>query len=215
MIECDVHLTKDNQAVIIHDETLDRTTDGRGRVSDYTLSEIKKLNAGKGEKIPTVPEVIGIVKGNCQLNLEIKGKKPAQEVAKIITKNRAASYSIVSGNSPEALLQVKKINSKIKTALVFWATKTDLGQIFFDALAKILLPLTKRIIVQRARKAQAQLISLGKPLATKKMIAFLHKHNLKVYVWTVNTKEEIIELQKRQTDGVFTNYPDLFYSKRH
>ena len=55
-IECDVRLTKDNKIVIMHDETVNRTTNGKGSVKDFTLKELKKLNAGKGDKIPTVQE---------------------------------------------------------------------------------------------------------------------------------------------------------------
>jgi len=208
MIECDVHLTKDNKAIIMHDDTLSRTTNGKGKVSNFTLKQIKKLDAGKGEKIPTVQEIIDLIKNKCQLNLEIKGKKPAQEVAKTITKNNAESYIIVSGNSVEALQEVKKINPKIKTALVFWATKTDLGQILFDTIARIFIPITRRIIVKKAKQAHTQAISLGKILATSTTINYLHQNNLKVYVWTVNKKKEIDKFKSRNVDGIFSNYPD-------
>ena len=210
MIECDVHLTKDNHAVIIHDETLNRTTNGAGPVSHYTLKQIKTFNAGRGEKIPTVQEVINLVKGKCKLNLEIKGKKPAQEVAKIISKKKAESFTIVSGNSVKALQEIKKINPKIKTALVFLATNTDIGQILFDIIARIFLPITRKVIVKRARKAKVQAISLGKTLATKRTIDYLHRNKLKVYLWTLNKKKDIIKYQSRNVDGIFSNYPDRF-----
>lgn len=208
MIEGDVHLTKDNQAIIMHDETVERTTKGKGEVAHFTLKEIKKLDAGKGEKIPTVQEVINLVKGKCYLNLEIKGKKPAEEVAKIITKNRAASFIIVSGNSVEALQEVKKINPQIKTALVFWATKTDIGQIIVDTFARIFLLFTRYIIVSRAKKAEAYAISLGKILATSSTVNYLQQNDLKVYVWTVNSKRGMERYKARHVDGIFSNYPD-------
>ena len=58
MIECDVHLTKDGQVVVIHDPTVERTTNGKGKVKGFTLKEIKRLDAGKGEKIPTLEEIV-------------------------------------------------------------------------------------------------------------------------------------------------------------
>jgi glycerophosphoryl diester phosphodiesterase len=80
MIELDVLLTKDRKLVVIHDESLDRTTNGRGMVSDHTLSELKTFDAGswfdarfKGERLPTLQEVLDLVKGQVFLNIEIKG----------------------------------------------------------------------------------------------------------------------------------------------
>lgn len=79
MIELDVLLTKDRSTVVIHDESLDRTTNGQGMVSDYTLSELKTFDAGswfdarfKGERLPTLQEVLDLVKGQVFLNIEIK-----------------------------------------------------------------------------------------------------------------------------------------------
>jgi len=79
-IEFDVHLTKDGHIVIIHDNTVDRTTDGLGSVPESTLAELKRLDAGgwfhpsfKGERIPTLPEALALTKGRCKINIEIKG----------------------------------------------------------------------------------------------------------------------------------------------
>src|SRR5690606_9559351 len=79
MIELDVHLSRDGELVVIHDETLERTTNGKGRVADNTLMELKDLDAGSsfapqfsGEKIPTLIEVIELAKGRVLVNIEIK-----------------------------------------------------------------------------------------------------------------------------------------------
>jgi glycerophosphoryl diester phosphodiesterase len=211
MIECDVHLTKDNIPIIMHDDTLDRTTTGRGKISNYTLKQLQSFKTkNKHQPIPTAEQVIRLTKHKCQLNIEIKGTKPAAEIAKLITKHKAESYVLVSGNSIDALQTVKRINPYIKTALIFWATKTDIGQYFFDYTAKIFLPITKRILLKRATIANVQSISLGKPLATKSTIKFLHQHNFKVYVWTINTKKEITIYKSRCADGVFCNDPREF-----
>src|SRR5271156_4282030 len=80
MCELDVHLTRDGVVVVIHDEEVDRTTDGKGRVAEMTLAEIKRLDAGArydrrftGETIPTLEEVFDLVEGRCSLNIELKG----------------------------------------------------------------------------------------------------------------------------------------------
>ncbi len=211
MIECDVHLTKDNKAIIMHDDILDRTTTGQGFVSNYTLKQLQSIRTKvKNEPIPTVEQVIQLTKNKCQLNLEIKGIKPATEVAKLITSHNAQSYIIVSGNSVNALQTVKKIDPKIKTALIFWATKTDIGQYLFDYCALLFLPITRRIILKRAKAANVQAISLGKPLATSSTIQYFHQHNLNVYIWTLNKRSEIQTFKQRGADGVFCNDPREF-----
>lgn len=73
-VEIDVHLTKDQEIVVIHDSTVDRTTNRTGPVGSYTLEDIRKLDAGKGEKIPTLVEVIGLTKGKAKLVIELKEK---------------------------------------------------------------------------------------------------------------------------------------------
>lgn len=74
-IETDVRITKDNQLVLIHDDTLDRTTNGTGRVRDYTLAELKQLDAGRGEQIPTLRELLELVKDHPTLTLDIELKE--------------------------------------------------------------------------------------------------------------------------------------------
>ena len=81
-IEIDVHLTSDQHLVVIHDTTVDRTTDGQGAVADFTLEKIKQLDAGKGERIPTLQEVIDLVRGKVVLQIELKGPNTAKPAKK-------------------------------------------------------------------------------------------------------------------------------------
>lgn len=88
MIEFDVHLTKDRAPVIMHDLTVDRTTDGKGRIADMTLSDIKKLDAGvrkapafKGEKVPTLDEALAVMPYNVWLNIHLKGDRESGAIA--------------------------------------------------------------------------------------------------------------------------------------
>ena len=85
MMELDVRFSKDGQVVVMHDDTLDRTTNGRGKVSDYTLKELKQFDAGSwfapqfaGEQIPTLVEVLEFAKGRIPVNFEIKDESPSR-----------------------------------------------------------------------------------------------------------------------------------------
>ena len=79
-IETDVRITKDKVLVLIHDEKLDRTTTGKGKVSDYTIEELRKLDAGDGEKIPTLKELFELVKDHPTLTLDLELKEYPEEV---------------------------------------------------------------------------------------------------------------------------------------
>ena len=79
-IETDVRITKDKVLVLIHDEKLDRTTNGKGKVSEYTFEELRKLDAGNGEKIPTLEELFELVKDHPTLTLDLELKEYPEEV---------------------------------------------------------------------------------------------------------------------------------------
>jgi len=120
MIEFDIRMTKDNELIIIHDDTLSRTTNGKGKVSDFTLAEIKELDAGewkdpifKGERIPTLSETIDMMPRNIWLNVHIKedtvvSKKTAEL---ILSKNRQHQAFIAC--KTEAAKAVRKVDNKI------------------------------------------------------------------------------------------------------
>jgi glycerophosphoryl diester phosphodiesterase len=205
-IELDVHLTKDDQLVVIHDETVNRTTNGKGKISNFTLKELKKLDAGKGEKIPTLQEVIKVCRNKCKLIVEIKELNSAKKVAEIVVKERFVKETIMSSNHKESLLEAKK--NGINAALIYWSTKTNWGQVLFDISRLLMLPITKRLILRRVKTANVNEVNLTSPLATKGMIDFLHKNNLKVNVWVANSKNKIERLKLLAVDGIYSNFPD-------
>lgn len=122
MVELDVRLTKDNRMIIMHDETVDRTTDGKGKVSDFTFDEIRKLDAGikKGEqfagtKIPTFEEVLDCLPRNIWINVHCEGvaSPVAAEIAKIIVdKKREHQAFLACGHN--AAIEAKKVYPQIK-----------------------------------------------------------------------------------------------------
>ncbi len=120
MIEFDVRMTKDNKLVIMHDKTVDRTTNGTGLVSEFTLKEIKKLDAGSwksqqfaGEKIPTFKETLEIMPPNIWLNIHIKGgKKLGKATAKVLNSSGRIHQGVIACES-DAARGVKKVNRDI------------------------------------------------------------------------------------------------------
>ncbi|WP_147676957.1 glycerophosphodiester phosphodiesterase [Algibacter pacificus] len=122
MIEFDVQLTKDNQLIIMHDATVDRTTNGTGKVSDLTFNEIRQLDAGAwkskaftGEKVPTLQEVLQIMPKTIWLNVHLKGSKKAGLITAetIVTENRILQAVVAGGK--QATKIIKRLYPGIKT----------------------------------------------------------------------------------------------------
>ncbi len=208
IMELDVHLCQSGETVVIHDEKVDRTTNGQGYVNKMSLAELKKLDAGRGEKIPTLQEVIDEFKGKIKFIIEIKGVKPAEEVCKLIIKNKLEPEVIVSSNHVKALLTVNKELPEVKTALIYYSTKTKFGQYLFAVFSLLILPLTKIIILKRVKKAKIDAIHLIYPLATKNFVAKLHRLGYQVGVWVVNKEKTVNKMKAAGVDRIISNYPD-------
>jgi len=130
MAEIDVTLTADERVVVIHDETLQRTTNGSGNVADHSFDEIRSLDAGSwfapqfaGEKIPTLGEVLDTTKGRILLNVEIKSEAVdrgiSDKVAAAIRERGMIKQVIVSSFSPTALEQMHEVAPEIRTAVLY------------------------------------------------------------------------------------------------
>lgn len=208
-VEMDVHISKDNKLIVIHDSNLDKTTNGKGKISKKTLEEIKNYRTiKKNQQIPTLQEVINELKGKTKFNIEIKGIRPAREVAKTIKKNRIEKEVIVASNYPKSLLIVKNIIPNVKTSLEYYSTKTRFREYLFVLFSLLIFPITKRMILKRAKLAKVNYIHLVYPFATKKFIAELHSQGYKIIVWVVNNTNSIKKMIDRKVDGIITDYPD-------
>ncbi len=194
VIETDAQLSKDKEIVLIHDETVEHTTDGRGRVCELTLKELKSLDAGSwfgkefsGERIPTLSEAIAIVRGKAKLDIELKGKDPLlpKEVVNLLKKETFIKKAIVSSFNHFFLKEVRRLEPPIITGLLF-AT-----------------PLQER------KWKWADLILPRYNLITEDLVEKAHSKGLKIVAWTVDNPEEIRRLIDLEVDGIASNYPVL------
>ncbi len=193
IIELDVHVCKSGELIVIHDEKVNRTTNRKGLVSEKTLSELKKLDAGKGEKIPTLSEVLDIIDRKAKINIELKGPKtakPVHELIKNFTKNKGWNNSdfIVSSFYPKELIKFHKLNPKIK--------------------AGFLIQRKPNLYMKLIKKAGASSMNVSMKFVNKELIKDAHNIGLKVYVWTVNNPKDIERMKKLGVDGIFSNFPD-------
>lgn len=190
MLELDVHKTKDNRLVVIHDETVERTTNGRGEVAKMSSADLRKLDAGNGEQIPTLEEVIDAVNFKVPVNIELKGKDTAQLATKIIKKylNGKAKNSdfIVSSFDHDQLKEFHKILPEIELGKLIInfddAVLKDIDHIYFMGI---------------------DYKNLNNEIADK-----IKSKNLKLFVYTVNNNKDLDNMKNLGIDGYFTDYPD-------
>ena len=193
MVELDVHVCKTGELVVIHDETLERTTNGSGAVADKTFAELSRLDAGRGERIPLLSEVFDLVARRAGINIELKGAHTAAPAAALIKKYKQVSgwsddEVLVSSLNPENLREFSRLMPQVKIGLV------------------TLTP-----------PSEADINSCGAPLysihqkhatITKQSLAEAKARHLAVFAWTVNAPADIQRLISLQIDGIFSDYPD-------
>ena len=115
-IECDVRRSRDGQLILMHDATLERTTDGVGRVADRTLAELKELKAGGSEPIPTLREALACARGRCRLLIESKEPDIPLEIIRLIEEAGMEDDCTVSSFNEEVLRDVNAASDRIATA---------------------------------------------------------------------------------------------------
>lgn len=115
-IELDVRLSADGEVVVMHDETVDRTTDGSGAVADLTLAELKRLRCAGKEPIPTLRETLELVRDRCRLLVEIKPAGIADEVVQVIREAGMVEACTISAFDEPTLLRVRELEPALKTA---------------------------------------------------------------------------------------------------
>jgi glycerophosphoryl diester phosphodiesterase len=195
MCELDVQLSRDGAVVVIHDETVDRTTDGRGAVRVLTLDELKRLDAGvrygddfRGERIPTLEEVFALTDARCELNIEIKGAGVERKVCDLIVEHRALASAMVSGFDWDALAIVRHLEPRVRVGLLGsqWPAR----------------------LVGAAFEMRAEAINPRSDIVTEDLCIAAHQRNLSVYTWTVDEPDEMRRLIAFGVDGIMTNYPE-------
>lgn len=189
-IELDVYVVE-GELLVIHDDKLNRTTDGSGFVEAQTLAYLRSLNAGDGEKIPLLSEVIELVDHRCKINIELKGKGTANPVNELLSK------FIAEGWHEDEFL----ISSFDHKELANAATGIKRGALFYKQSDSMF---------DRAASLNAYAVNLSLKITDPETVSQAHEKGYKVFVYTVNSHDEMLALKQIGVDGVFTNFPDLF-----
>ncbi|MCY7578636.1 glycerophosphodiester phosphodiesterase [Bacillus altitudinis] len=205
-IELDVQMTMDQHVVVIHDDTVDRTTNGNGLVKSYTLDQLKKLDAGSwfdqqytNERIPTLQEILERYSQRIGILIEIKHPKRQigieKAVARIINRFAYSRHIIIQSFDVHALQRIKAFAPSLRTALII---KPDVFK------------LTKRKLTTYSSFANC--LNMKKTMINRWWIDRIHTFGMDVFIWTVKDQKTADRIKKYPIDGVVTDNP-LFFQK--
>ena len=194
-IEFDVRRTVDNEIVIMHDPGVFRTTHRLGFVKRLTLKKIKSLNAGNGESIPTLKELLQATKGKIGYMCELKVKGISEKVVKILSENNALDSSILISFKHKELLKCQIEHPELKLGAIIPSGFGWITNWFFKK--KLLTYLSEKNFFS---------INPFFPLVDKRFVDRAHESDLKVFPWTINSKSKMKKLSKMGVDGILTNH---------
>lgn len=199
-IEIDLRMTKDGHIVSFHDKTLDRTTNGVGDISSFTLSELKKLDAGSwfssefaGEQVLTIEEIIDSFGDDTNYYIETRlvNEKPVMEekLLEVLSKKDVLDNTVIQSFSPESLQKVKAINNEIPLTLLLF--DRDVPEVNFEQV-----------------KNYADNVGPNGDVIDEKFVDDAHAQGLGVHVWFYRDKEkqQMEQILSYGVDGVFTDY---------
>lgn len=185
-VEVDVRISRDSVPVVIHDPTLDRTTNGTGFVRDYTLPELKRLDAGEGEPIPTLAEVLALDTGGCGLVIELKEGGYEDQVAGMV-REAGLSRLLIASFDADCLRRIAPLLPDAGIGYIFRSPGADPVRVAEAIPASYILPQFMDVTEERMDSAV--------------------NADLKVIAWTLNSEEEFEKASKIGVYGVVTDDP--------
>jgi len=187
VIELDLHLSRDGALVVMHDADVDRTTDGTGPIAERTLDELRTLDAGRGERVPTFEEVLDAVRS--PLQAEIKDLAAARALAEVMHRRDLVGRVEVSSFHDEAITEIARLVPGVRTALIASRFGPD--------------------VVERATEAGAETVCLNIRRLTLEVVEAARKADLKIIGWVVNTQDHLRLVRALELDGATTDYPEI------
>ncbi len=205
-VEMDVRQTKDGVLILLHDETLDRTTNGHGRARDFRWDELRQLDAGSwkgdefaGEPIPRLDEALELIAGRVVVFVEIK--EPGTEAAVVETIRRlgATSWVKVGSFHPQVIARVRQLAPELPCSLIGSARVGESDERF-------------EAFVREALRCGATSIAVNYAALTPERVRYCHQRFLFVGTWTVNTAELAQQMVAMGVDAITSDYPDIVLS---
>jgi glycerophosphoryl diester phosphodiesterase len=202
MIELDLQMTRDGHVIVLHDDTLARTTNMRGVVAEMNLDEVRQADAGKGERVPTLKETLELVRGRARLYLEIKDARAGAETLRIVRSLNCLDEVLLA--SFDTLL-MQRLGDEVHDV--------ELGVIVgLPSLNADLLRWRETFPWLALRAINFQVLSVQYELCFGFVVEKMKGKGKTLYVWTVDDERGFESMLARGVDGIVTNMPDKLIS---
>ena len=216
ILESDVHLTRDAIPVLLHDDAVERTTEGRGRVAELTLGELQALDAGhhfspdggrthpfrgRGVRVPTLSQALAAFPA-ARFNLELKdgGASLVARTLEVIEKAASAPRTLLTAGDDALMKQLREEVARTGASVALGASAGEVGDFLRCAIER--KPPTPGPMALQVPPDFA-----GRPLVTREFVAHAHAHALVVHVWTIDEPAEMRALLALGVDGIVTDFP--------
>jgi glycerophosphoryl diester phosphodiesterase len=194
-VEVDIHLSRDGHLVVIHDATVDRTTNGKGRVADLSWKELRRLDAGMGERLPSLEEVVDTVRGQAHLFVELKDPLAVEPLAAFFSAQELFAEAHVISFWHPALKQLRRLEPQIHTGVLFVGCPVDPPAL--------------------ARSADARALILNYQYVTPALVQAVRQAGLTIAVWNIDDVADLIPLLPLDLDYIGSNAPDRLINYLH
>ncbi|MEC7226454.1 MAG: glycerophosphodiester phosphodiesterase family protein [Candidatus Latescibacterota bacterium] len=197
MLEIDVRVTGDGQLIVLHDPSLDRTTDCEGIVREMGLDEIRQADAGDGERVPILREVFDLARNRAPILLEIKSDFIAERVVQAIADAQIEEQVVVQSFNPQTVERVKRLAPHLPSSLLIGELPTTPSRV------------RARRLVSQVLEVGANTLSIWHATLTPSLIEEMRKRGIAVWAWTVDEEITMRDLAMMGVQGLVTNYPDV------
>ncbi len=187
-IELDVRKSKDNYIVVIHDDNIEKTTNGEGLVSNLNLNQIKSYSANKNEKIPTLEEALDFIGNRVKVFVELKELGLEEKVLDIIYRKGLENSVVIVSFLEGVLKRTRELDAKVEIGLVYAKHKNPI-KAALELKAQFLLGFYRFVHTTNVQKA--------------------HENGIKIIVWTINSAQEVADFKEKGVDGIASDKPDI------
>ena len=203
VLELDVHASRDGEIVVLHDATLDRTTDHQGLVREQALADIRRADAGswfdpryRNERVPTLAEVLDLARHRALVLIEIKADFIAERLLSTIADMSAESQVIIQSFDPQTVQRIKLLNPSVPASLLVGKLPTSPSRV------------RARRLVKQILQVGANALSVWHAMLTPPFFEEMRKRAIGVWAWTVDEEIVMRDLALMGIQGIITNYPD-------
>jgi glycerophosphoryl diester phosphodiesterase len=188
-IEIDVQLTKDGQLILMHDPTVDRTTNGSGKIAELTCAEIRQLDAGSGERIPTLDEALVLLNGKVILQIELKGVGTATSVVRAVEAARQEDQVVLTSFMHQELKDAHRLNPRLQLGALWGRLPVD--------------------VMQQTKQLAAEALHIWHEFVDQHFVTEAHAQGLLVRAWNTSKEEDMRRLINLGVDAIGSDRPDV------